>query len=88
MNLKANKNELTKTVKVIGYPLLFIGLIFDIAFNLIVGSIVFIEPPKEWLFTNRCIRHIKRSNFRGKVARWFCRNFLNPFDPSGTHCGG
>lgn len=89
MNLKRNRDKLTKPAKVIAYPLLVIGLITDMIYNIVVGSILFVEPPKELLFTSRLKRHINESTgWKQKLALWFCKNFLNPFDPDpdGNHC--
>jgi hypothetical protein len=39
------------------YPLALLGLWLDIAFNLTVGTIMFLELPRELTFTSRCKRH-------------------------------
>lgn len=89
MNLKRNRDKLTTTAKVVAYPILGIGLVLDVIYNFVVGSILFVEAPQEWLFTSRLIRHIEESTgWRKRLANWFCRNFLDPFDPDpdGRHC--
>ena len=60
---------------------------FDWFFNLTVGSFMFGERPQSWkeLFTNRLKRWESQDNYRGAVARWLCKNLLNPFDHDG-HC--
>jgi len=88
MNLKRNEAQLTPVAKAFGYPILWLGLVLDFLFNVIVGTVVFVELPKEWLLTGRLQRHLRdgKEDWRDGVARWFCHNFLNPFDPSGKHC--
>jgi len=87
MNIKRNKDKLTKVAKCIAYPVAFIGVITDVFFNITLGSLYFIELPREWLFTSRLQRHIKRSKGkRLRKAEWFCHHLLDPFDPKGYHC--
>lgn len=86
MNLKRNKDKLTWETKIIAYPLFVFGLFWDMIFNFTYGTIIYIEIPKELLFTARCERHLKTKSFRGKIAHWHCSKWLNPFDPDGTHC--
>jgi len=88
MNLKRNEATLTPVAKAFGYPIYYLGLVTDFLYNVIVGTIVFAELPKEWLLTGRLQRHIRgdRWLWRWGVANWFCRNFLDAFDPSGKHC--
>jgi len=87
MNLRRNRDKLTPAAKVIAYPVAFIGVLVDAVFNIILGTLFFLELPKEWLFTHRLERHIKESlGYRKRFARWFCVNLLDPFDPDGVHC--
>jgi len=86
MNLKEHRAKLTVAAKIWAYPMLFIGLFSDFCFNLVIGTIVYVELPKQLLFTSRCNLHLQDTNWRGSVARWFCRNFMDPYDPDGQHC--
>lgn len=86
MNLSRNRNKLTKFARFWAYSILAVGYPLDILFNLVFGTIFLLEPPKELLFTARCNRLIEEDTWRGNMARWFCRNMLDPFDPNGTHC--
>lgn len=72
--------------KVLGYQILFVGLVVDVIMNITVFSLFFLEIPREFLVTDRLKRHIKKSGFRGWMARLLCHNLLSPFDPSGDHC--
>jgi hypothetical protein len=88
MNLKEHRSKLTLAAKLWAYPMLIVGIFSDFLFNLVIGTIVYIELPKQLLFTSRCNLHLRDTNWRGSVARWFCRNFMDPFDPDGKHCSG
>lgn len=80
------RKALTPAAKVVGYPILFVGLAFDVLFNLWWGSIMFVELPREWLFTDRVSRWNDDNGWRGTIAKWICSELLDPFDPRGRHC--
>lgn len=61
-------------------PWAAVGLLLDLAFNATAGSIMYLEVPREWLFTSRCKRHKDDAGWRGHVARWWARQ-LNQIDP-------
>lgn len=86
MHLKAARDagRLTPAAKVLGYPWLAVGLLLDVIFNAVVGTLAFLEPPREWLFTSRVSRWNDRPGWRGDLARWFCSELLDPFDAG--HC--
>lgn len=86
MNLKRNSEKLTAVTKVLGYPLLYIGLVLDVFFNWTIGTILYLEFPREGVFTSRLSRHYGCGGWREKISIWFCKNLLDPFDPSGRHC--
>jgi len=87
MNLARNKEHLTPVTKVFAYPMLVVGWFIDMLFNFTLGSIMFLEVPQELLLTTRLNRHLldRHNDWRDKVADWFAKNFLDPFDPKGTH---
>lgn len=88
MNLKRARDEgkMTPAMKVFGLPMLYVGLLLDVFVNLIPVSLLLLELPKEWLVTSRFSRHIKKTGWRSRVAKWFCTNLLDSLDPSGCHC--
>lgn len=90
MNLKRARDagNVTWPAKVLGYPLLFIGLALDAFVNVVILTPVLLELPKrgEWLVTARLSRHIKGQGWRQKFAQWICAHLLDAFDPSGCHC--
>lgn len=88
MNLKRRRDEgtLPNAAKVLGYPILVVGLLLDFLFNAVIGTVLFLEFPQELLFTARVSRHKKSAGYKGRLAVWFCANLLDPFDPRGHHC--
>ena len=87
MNLKRNHKQITKTAWFFMIPIIIVGLAFDVVLNVLVGSVIFWELPKELVYTSRLQRHIKNSSgWRLRRAEWFCYHILDSFDPSGKHC--
>jgi len=86
MNLLRHRGTLSLPAKILGWPVVIVGVVLDVAINWCVASFVFVSPPKEFLLTARLKRHIKNGGWRGRVAWWVCHNFLNAFDPGGSHC--
>ncbi len=76
---------LTIPMKVLGYPILFIGLFCDFLLNMTVCSALFVEVPHEWLVTARLKRHAREATWRGSIARWIAYSLLDSLDPSGKH---
>jgi hypothetical protein len=77
MHAKAIRSELTLYWRVMLWPLALIGLVLDVAFNVVFGSIMFREIPRELLFTSRVQRHAAAGS---ALALWWARQ-LNQFDP-------
>jgi len=69
--------------KSIGYSFLYTGLVVDMLLNIVVMTVLFIEPPKEILTTSRIKRfyHQPRAGYRHRLAKFFAKNYLLPFDP-------
>lgn len=88
MNLKAvrDKHGLHWLAKVMGYPMLYLGLLIDFRCQVIECTVLFFEVPKETLVTARLQRHANRgTGWRKSLAVWFGESLLNDFDPSGNH---
>lgn len=78
---------ITRTSLVIGYPILAVGALIDLAMNVTLFSLIFFELPKEWLLTARLQRYMKtRNGWRYRWANSLCKRLLNFADPSGRHC--
>ena len=69
----------------IGMVVLFIGYFVDMVVNLTAATVLFLEIPDELTVTKRCSRLLVDNGFRGAIARWLCRNLLDPFQIGG-HC--
>lgn len=81
-----DKDRLTWPVYIFAVPTVAVMVPHYIALNLLLGSLFFWELPRSLQFTARCQRHLKDDTWRGAQARWWCRHFLDPYDPAGTHC--
>ena len=90
MNLQRAKEggTISRAALWLGYPLLAIGLLIDLVVNVLVFTVVFLDMPRELTVTARLARliHQQPSRWRGRAALWFCKEFLDTFDPSGRHC--
>lgn len=88
MNLKGKYKHMGASAKTLGTILLAVGVFFDFAFNLLVGTVFFLDLPREFLFTARLKRYKygEYASWRKKLANFFCEEFLDPFDPTGCHC--
>lgn len=86
MNIKRVRDagKLTTLGTVFGYPTLAIGLVLDLAVNVLVMSIVLLEIPREWTVTSRLKRHQASTGWRLAVVKFF-EPVLDPLDPSGDH---
>src|ERR1700747_1945493 len=82
-SMKSGKFALTPwPVRLLSYALLGVMLTADVAFNLTVGSLLFAEAPDIYhpTFTQRCAAHKQDQDWRGRLARWVCSGWLNPFE--------
>lgn len=78
---------LTRDARILGAPMLYIGLLIDFLYNVTVCTILFLELPRELLVTSRVSRHkFQGQGFRKELATWICVNMLDPYDPAGCHC--
>lgn len=80
---------LTLAMKVFGYPALAVGLVLDFFVNLIAGSAIFLERPREWTLSARLWRlsNDKAAGWRQRLA-WALRvSLLDAVDPEGVHRG-
>lgn len=86
MAAKAAWPELSSVPKVLLVPAALVALVMDVIFNLIPATVIFIDLPKEALFTQRLDRYeAEDAGWRYKLALWICKNLLNPFQQGG-HC--
>ncbi|MCL2345560.1 MAG: hypothetical protein FWC58_06875 [Desulfobulbus sp.] len=79
---------LTPAMKVFGYPSLAFGLALDLFVNVIVGSALFLEPPREWTLSGRLWRLSNgAAGWRQKLALAIRSALLDAIDPKGVHKG-
>lgn len=82
---RSGKFQLTPwPVRALSYAVLGVLGVVDIVFNFTAGSLLFREMPDTFTFTQRCAEHLHDDDRRGRIARWFCDGWLNPFEEN--HC--
>lgn len=64
-------------------PIMYIGAIIDFVVNISWFTLIFMEPPREYLLTKRVERLKKQEGYRGNLARLICK-LLNTFQEN--HC--
>lgn len=57
------------------------GLWYDIIWNWLVASVLFLEFPREFTFSRRLKRHVEGYGWRHALAIGVCRVFIWPVDP-------
>lgn len=82
-----DSGKLKKVTEKVAIVMLGIGYLLDFTLNVTLGTLLFLEFPKEALLSPRVARHkLEGKGYRKKLAGWICDNLLDPFDPSGCHC--
>ena len=87
MALNWRWHALPTTVRAIALPAVLVSVALDILFNATLGTVLFLELPRQWTFSQRVGSYKKRIDWRAPLACWICANLLDPFD-SGNHCKG
>ena len=87
MNLSERREKLRGFAKFNAYFIVLpIGYLFDGFLNLVV-CLIFMRKPQDWLLTGTLKRYLNTDDgWRCKVAASLCTDWLDPFDPNGTHC--
>lgn len=84
------EKKLSKPGYILGWPVVVLAGLFDVIANFTVVAVICLEPPREWLVTDRFRRYIKqgedKAGFRFRIARGVCNKLLDYFDPRGSHC--
>lgn len=71
----------------LGKPVKYVGLAIDVAVNLTIVSLLYMDFPREWLVTTRMVRYLKgKDGWRKKTTQWACTHLLDAFDIEGKHC--
>lgn len=73
-------------VRLVAWSIVGVAWVFDVVFNVIIGSLMFLELPdvRALTFTARCSSHMAMATWRGTLARWVCDGWLNPME--SDHC--
>lgn len=86
---KYESGNLPKWSRFIIYPIILLFVIFDGAYNIIYGSILFLQwPHKDRLLLTARLKYILRcmpNSWRGRLALFFCKYLIEPWDVG--HCG-
>jgi hypothetical protein len=84
----------------LGLPVVFVGIVIDVAVQLTLACVIFLELPNEMTVSGRVKRWVEGPKFIGypsgpptkgirwwrySVALWMRVNLLKPFDRSGGH---
>jgi hypothetical protein len=76
---------LSTTARILGTPVLIVGLLIDLLVNVFVMTPLLLELPREMTVTARLKRHNRGPNsWRKRFAQWF-EPILDPYDPTGDH---
>jgi len=87
MNIFANRASIKPVILWLAAGVVIAALVVDVLVNITIGTILFLEWPREWLLSQRLKRyHMQAFNWRFTIAAWICENLLNPFDPNKSHC--
>lgn len=84
---KAAWPKLAPAARVLIAPAALLALFLDVFFNIFIATVLFLDLPREWTFTQRLDRYKPDHGWRGRLARWICANLLDPFQVGG-HCHG
>ena len=99
MWMKHNKEKVPKWAYPFAYAFAIIGYIYDILFNIVIGTIMFLALPdfKGSAYyapplTHRLRKILREANTTSKLdkyrfflAMYICRYLVEPWDPN--HCG-
>ncbi len=79
---------LTTPMKVFGYPVLAMGLVIDFFVNVCIGTVLFLELPREYTLSGRLWRLSNGSpSWRQRLALAIRSGLLDAIDPTGVHRG-
>lgn len=70
-----------------GAPFALVGIILDFLIHVTLGTVIFLDLPREWTLSSRLSRYWTPvgTDWRCKWAGAIAAVLLDPFDPSGKH---
>ena len=91
MWLMSRPNQIRSKSKILYYIAVaagYLGFILDVFYNVTIGTVLFLQLPKDVTLSLRLkrIRKEKQQGWRRKLADTICDHVLNPHDPTGYHC--
>lgn len=89
MALTPHLKNMHPVAKAHAYLLVALALALDFTFNVIIGTVLFLALPRDWLLSGRLTRYVQDESerpWRRAFARWVCQHLLDQFDPRGGHC--
>jgi len=84
MRAKAIRDEGAKITlfwRVGVWPWAIIGVALDVAFNVVAGTVMFLELPHEIMFTSRSKRHVREAKGWRLAIALFWQKQLNQISP-------
>jgi uncharacterized membrane protein len=88
LKMLRDAGTLTTAEKVFGYYVAVRGLLIDFVYQVIVGSILFLELPREGTLSTRLWRLSTRgTGWRQRLALAIRTQLLDSVDPAGVHTG-
>lgn len=88
LQMLRDAGQLTTGQKVLGYPVLLIGLVLDLALNTVACTVIFLELPQEYTVSARLWRHSTEGDgWRRSFALFVRSQLLDTADPRGFHSG-
>ena len=88
MTWKKHREHIPKVLQYPLYVIALVGYVVDVVFNLVYGSIIFMEWPKQWTLSKRLrelLIRMPKSSYKWKVAYFMCTKMIEPWD--WNHCG-
>lgn len=90
MHLKDMRDagKLTRAQEILGYHILFKGLVIDLVYHLIVGTVLFLDLPREGTLSGRLWRlSTGKPGWRQRLALPIRQKLLDSADARGIHKG-
>ena len=85
MALQNKWHDLPKTIQVLAIPAVLLAVTLDVLFNITIGTLLFLDLPRQYTFSQRVGSYKQRIDWRQPLAVWICSNMLDPFEIGG-HC--
>lgn len=87
MTWRKYEAKIPKIIKPLLYVLAAVGYVIDVIFNIVYGSVMFLELPKQLTLSERLSEILRRKSrgYKYKLAYFLCSKMIEPWDYN--HCG-